>query len=191
MPIRRIKSTWHESDRNQSADRSLDEDVASALAFIIWRIALESAKDLHRERFDYGSDQQRAAVIAEFVAFLVQSTDRLTFEQLEDDERRALINGLGRKLADHFQDNLTDLFGAGDYQAPFIATLNERMADYSEFSFSKGEPGYDFLRYFGDRVLKIMGDSQTNRWVIDQIMEQAGPEAIKHLRNNLPNLLGE
>lgn len=184
MPITRIKSRWRDGGR----DRSLDE-VAGALAFITWRIALESAKDLHGEGYEYQTDPQRAAVIAEFVAFLVQSADRLVFELMGDEDREAFINALGRRLAEQVQDNLTDLFGPGEYRGPFIETLNERLADYSELTFEGGKPGYDFLRFFGSRVLRIMGESQTNRWVIDQIMDRSGPEAVEHLSKSLHNLL--
>jgi len=187
MPIKRIKSTWHSSERNLAPNKTL-EDMAGAVAFIAWRIALESAKDLHREQYNYDSDQQRAAVIAEFLAFLVQVTDRLAHEMLEDGERSTLINALGRRLADHIQDNLLDLFGPGEYRGPFIDTLNERLQDYAGFSFENGVPGYDFMRYFGDRVLRIMGDDQTNRWVIDQIMDSSAPEAVKHLTKSFRNL---
>lgn len=188
MAIKRIKSTWHESERNAPASKS-HEDTASALGFILWRVALESAKDLHRERFNYRSDQQRVAVIAEFLAFLVQVTDRLVYDLMGLEERTALINALGRRLGDHLEDNLTDLFGPGDYRAPFIETLNRRLADYADLSFEDGEPGYDFLRYFGDRVLKVMGEDQSNRWVIDQIMDLSGPEAAGHVRRSVQNLL--
>lgn len=184
MPIGRIKSSWRD-DR----DRSLEE-VAGALAYITWKIALESAKDLHGEGYDYQSDPQRVAVIAEFVAFLVQSTDRLVYGSMSDEDREAFVNALARRLADQVQDNLTDLFGPGDYRSAFIETLNERLADYSELTFADDRPGYDFLRYFGSRVLKIMGETQTNRWVIDQIMDRSGPEAVKHLSKSLANLLG-
>ena len=184
MPIGRIKNTWRD-DRERSI-----EEVASALAYILWKVALESARDLHGEGYEYQSDPQRVAVMAEFVAFLVQVTDRLAYDRLEDEDRAALINALGRRLADQVQDNLTDLFGPGDYRAPFIATLNERIGDYAELSFADGKPGYDFLRYFGSRVLRIMGETQTNRWVIDQIMDRSGPEAARHLARSLDNLLG-
>ena len=183
MPIGRIKSSWRD-DR----DRSIDE-VAGALAYITWKIALESARDLHGEGYEYVSDPQRAAVIAEFAAFLVQASDRLVYRTLADDDRHAFINALAQRLADQVQDNLTDLFGPGDYRAPFIETLNERLTDYAELSFENDRPGYDNLRYFGSRVLRIMGESQTNKWVIDQIMDRAGPEAVKHLAKSVRNLL--
>jgi hypothetical protein len=184
MPIQRIKSRWRD-DR----ERSIDE-VTGALAYITWKIALESAKDLHGEGYEYASDPQRVAVIAEFVAFLVQAADRLVYGTLSEEDRRDFINALARRLAEQVQDNLTDLFGPGDYRTPFIDTLNERLADYAELSFVDGAPGYDSLRYFGSRVLKVMGETQTNRWVIDQAMDRSGPEAVKHLSKSLHNLLG-
>lgn len=186
MAIKRIKSTWHRPALD-AGDKSL-QDIAGAIAFIAWRIALESAKDLHRERFNYGSDPQRVAVIAEFLAFLVQVADRLIYDMLDDADRTVVVNALGQRLADHVQDNLTDLFGPGDYRTPFIETLNGRLQDYAAFSFTDGRPDYHFLRYFGDRVLKILGEDQTNRWVIDQIMEKSGPEAAKHMVRSVHNL---
>lgn len=188
MPIKRIKNTWHDSGRNESNPKDF-EDVGSALAFIIWRVALESAKDLHRERYEYANDQQRAAVIAEFLAFLLQVVDRLAFDQMSYAEREGLITATAYKLADHVQDNVADLFGEGDFRQPFLGTLNQRMQDYAEFKFRDNEPGYDFLRYFGSRVLAVLGDSQTNKWVIDEIMEKAGPAAVKHIRDSVENLL--
>ncbi len=187
MPIKRIKSTWHQSERNETGDRSL-EDIAGAMAFIAWRIALESARDLHRERYNYDSDQQRVAVIAEFLAFLVQVADRIVYDVLDEDERTGAINAPGQRLAEHIQDNLTDLFGPGDYRSPFIETLNERLQDYAAFSFEDDQPDYHFLRYLGDRILKIMGEDQTNRWVIDEVMEKAAPEAVKHMSRSIRNL---
>jgi hypothetical protein len=186
VPIKRIKSTWHRPTPDVG-DKSL-QDIAGAIAFIAWRIALESAKDLHRERFNYESDPQRAAVIAEFLAFLVQVADRLIYDMLDDADRAVVINALGQRLAEHVQDNLADLFGPGDYRTPFIETLNERLQDYAEFSFADDQPDYRFMRYFGDRILKILGEDQTNRWVIDQIMDKSGPEAVNHMVRSVRNL---
>ena len=90
----RIKSSWHESDRNKPTEKTL-EDNAGALAFIAWRLSLESAKKLHREGFEYRSDKERVGVISEFLAFQIQLADRLTFDRLGDEDREAFINALG------------------------------------------------------------------------------------------------
>lgn len=183
----RIKSTWHDSGRNRATVKSLD-DSAQALAFIMWRLALEEAKQLHREGFDYLSDKERVGVISEFLAFQVQVADRRAFELLEDAERSNFINALGQRVADHIQDNLADIAGPGNYRTPFIDMLNDRLGEYAELSFDDGEPGFDFLRFFGGRVLSVMGDSQTNRWVMDQIMTVAAPEVVEKLSASMDNL---
>jgi hypothetical protein len=183
----RIKSTWHDSGRNRPAAKSL-EDSAQALAFIAWRLALEGARELHREGFEYLSDKERVGVISEFVAFQVQIADRLAFDRLDDVERRDFINALGQRLADHIQDNLVDIAGPGNYRKPFIDMLNERLGEYAGLSFRDGEPGFDFLRYFGARALAVMGDSQTNRWVMDQVMSVAAPKLVERLSASMDNL---
>lgn len=185
----RVKNTWHQSDRNRPSEKNL-EDNAGTIAYIIWRLSLEGAKKIHGEGFEYLSDKERVGVINEFVAYLLQSTDRLVFERLRDEDRGTFINAAGRKLADQVQDNLLDIAGPGNYRRPFIRMLNERLNDYATLSFENGEPGYDFTRYFGDRVLKTMPANQTNRWVIDQIMDVSAPYVMKKLKESVRNLFG-
>ena len=104
----RIKSVWRRSRRNKSARKNL-EDNAVALAFIVWRLALEGAKTLNREGFDYLCDRARVGVISEFIAFQVQLADRLVYGSLDDADRALFVNVLGRRLAQHMQENLTDI----------------------------------------------------------------------------------
>ena len=180
----RIKSRWH----NEGAPKSLEEN-ASALAFIIWRIALHDAKELHGEGYVYDSDTQRVTVIAEFLAFLLHLADRIAHGFLEDAERAELITAVGQRLAEHVQDNLTDLFGTGDYRESFIVTLNERLSDYAEFAYDEDSgPSYSLYRYFGERVMSAMGPAFANRWVIDQIMDIQAPEAFKKFRKAMLEL---
>lgn len=184
----RLKNKWHRSERNRPSPKRL-EDHATALAFIAWRLALEGAKGLHREGFDFASDRERVGVLSEFVAFQVQLADRLVYPRLGDAERAVLINALGGKLADHMQENLTDIAGPGGYRAPFIELLNHRLSAYAALGFEDGEPAFDFLRYFGDCVLKAMGESQTNRWVLDQIVSIGAPEVVEKLKASVDNLI--
>jgi len=179
----RIKSTW----RSESP-KSLKEN-ADALAYIAWRLALDKAINLHGKDYVYDSDGQRMAVIAEYLAFQVQVADRLAYDRMEDDQRREYINAFGRRLAEHIQDNLTDLFGPGDYAESFIERLNERMDEYAAFEFKDEKPGYAFYRYLGERIQAIMGGKDLNRWVIDQVMELDAPEVLKNLRNSMDDLL--
>ncbi len=170
----RIKSHW----QNEERERTLPE-IASALAFIAWRIAMEQAINLHCERFVYTSDAQRLLVIQEYLAFLIQIADRLSHAPLEDADRRILITEFAKKVFGHVQDNSQDLLGAGDYGTPFIARLNERSGEYAEFRFNEDGPSYAMLRHLGFEIQRLMGGEQENRWVIDQVMDRDGWDAYK------------
>ena len=179
----RIKSYWKDDERS----RSLSE-IASALAYIAWRIALDKAINLHCERFVYEHDAQRLAVIQEYLIFLVQIADRLAHAELNEADRRTLIVEFAKKLFSHVQDNSQDLLGPGDYGGPFIARLDARSADYAEFQFTDDGPSYALLRHLGHEIQTIMGESDTNRWVIDQVMDKDGWEAYKHFARAYRNL---
>ncbi|TVQ88199.1 MAG: hypothetical protein EA400_09395 [Chromatiaceae bacterium] len=179
----RIKSHWW----NDEQERSLDE-IGGALAFIAWRIAVDKAITLHCERFVYRDDVQRLAVIQEYLIFLMQIADRLTHGMLDDERRRELITSLARKLVEHVQDNSQDLLGAGDYGSPFLALLNTRSEEYSEFRMGDDGPTYPFLRHLGFEIQTLMGREDENRWVIDQVMDKDGWDAYKRFAKALQDL---
>lgn len=176
----RIKSKWTDKTKPKLSSDLVSEN-ARALAFIFWRLALDRAINLHGEDFIYDNDQQRVYVIGEYLAMLLQVSDRLMYKRLTDDDRQQFINTLALRLTDHMQDNATDLFGLADYKGPFISMLNLRAQAYAEFEYSVDDgPSYNFLHYFGTQVQKVMGDEHhDNRWVIDQIMDIDGPETIE------------
>jgi len=179
----RIKSQWHDED----AERSLEE-IAGAIAFNGWRIAMDKAVNLHGEQFIYGTDRQRLAVIAEYLIFQVQIVDRMTHEKLGSEGRRTLITSLALRLAEHMQENSGDLLGPGDHGTEFIERLNRRSTEYSELGFTDEGPSYPFMRHLGFEIQQIMGDSQENRWAIDQVMDKDGPDVYKQLKRILRNL---
>ncbi|HPQ25203.1 MAG: hypothetical protein H6956_14005 [Chromatiaceae bacterium] len=181
----RIKSRWHDDD----AERSLDE-IAGALAFIGWRIAKDKAINLHGEDFVYQDDEQRFAVIVEYLIFQLQIVDRLALMELDlsDDDRRQLVITLARHLAGHLRDNSVDIFGPGDYVGPFIEKMNQRGQEYAEFTYYEDGPSYPFMRHLGFEIQQIMGDSQENRWVIDQVMDRDGIEINREIRRAVQNL---
>ncbi len=184
----RIKDKWHQSQRNRPTSKSL-QDSAGALAFIGWRIALDKAQNLNKEGFRYDSDVERVGVISEFVAFEVQVADRLAYDLLEDQQRAEFINELGLRFADHLQENLSDLGGPRNYRDAFITLLNERLSDYATLTFKDGEPGFDFLRYLGRRIMQVLGEDQTNRWVLDQVVAIEAPEVTEKIKKSVFNLL--
>jgi hypothetical protein len=179
----RIKSHWHDED----AKRSMEE-VAGAIAFNGWRIAMDKAIHLHGEQFIYENDQQRLAVITEYLIFEIQIVDRMVHEELKPEQRQSLITALAMRLAGHLTDNSRDLLGAGDYQSGFIEHLNQRSLEYAEFNFGSDGPSYPFYRHLGYEIQQIMGASQENRWVIDQVMDMDAPDLYKQLKRIVRNL---
>ena len=180
----RIRSKWRPSQQQVSL-----EDNSTALAYIIWQLALAAAKNLHVEDFEYDDDKQRVAVITEYLCFLVHVADRLAYYQLQldDEQRQRYIVTLAQQTARHLQRNTEDIMGPDDYHTPYINLFNERSADYATTTFSDN-PGYDMLRYLGLKIQAVMGNSQTNRWVIDQVMEIDALNAVDELRKAYNNL---
>lgn len=180
----RIRDRW----RNTGQPVPLEEN-AKALAYVCWQLALTSARNLHAEDYIYDDDQQRVGVIREYLIFLVHVADRLAFDLLDEGDRPEFVSALAYNCGSQLQRNASEILGSGDYRDAFIAALNDRSSDYGQCSFQSGLPGYSLLRVFGDRVKAIMGDDQTNRWVIDQVMEIDGPDLAKRLSKSFSNLV--
>ncbi len=194
MALRRIKDRWHNStpdvpDRDVLSEKSLN-DHASALAFIIWRQGLNAAINLHAEEFRYDDDYQRVGVISELLAFQIQHSDRLAAGFLDHQARGIFIQAICARVADQMQDNLAEIAGPGDYRPPFIKLLNQRFGDYAAFRYDAEQPRYDVLRYLGHAVLEVMGDDQTNRWVIDQIIDIDALDLSDQVSRSLHRLFG-
>jgi hypothetical protein len=179
----RIKSRWKDKGRKRSL-----EEIGGALAFIEWRIAGQALLNLENEGFQTDTQSQRLDVLQEICAFLVHVTDRRVHEPLDEQERQRFIIALALKLADTYHDNRVDCEGRGkDFRQPFIDTLNNRMAEYAEFRFEDGAPGYAFKRYLGERITDTMGP-RDRKWISDQVMDIEIPEMLKTLNKGLGEL---
>ncbi len=181
----RIRDKWRNRDRQGSL-----EDNATSLAYGIWQIALAAAKNLHVEDFEYESDDQRTAVIAEYLMFLVHAADRRAFSQMSDESRRIFVTTLAQHTARHYQRNLADIMGHGDYRSGYIEKLNARASEYADTPFPGGDPGYEARRCLGEKIQAVMGMTQINKWVIQQVIDLDAPEAVKHLNTAMDNLFG-
>ena len=181
----RIKTKWNQKER----ERSLSE-TASAVAFILWRIGQQGILNLENEGFQTDSQAQRVDIMEEFLAFLLHIVDRMTADDLSMEERQIVITALAKHLANRVQENRTDIQGKGEYRQSLIELLNRRAADYAEFSFTDGEPGYAFRRYFGENVRAVMGEKD-NQWITDQVMDIEVPEAMKPLRKAVSDLFSQ
>lgn len=179
----RIKSHWHKDD----AERSLKE-IASAIAFNGFRIAVDRMKNLQDKSRICKSERQYLDCIAEFLFFQTQLVERLTHGSLDDDERRELITALALKFADYMDENHQELLGPGDYRSIFIERLNQRSADFAELDFTTDGPSYPFYRLFAYEFQQLIGGDQADRWVMDHIMDIDGPEIYKQFRRIVPGL---
>ncbi|KOR29332.1 hypothetical protein TI03_02565 [Achromatium sp. WMS1] len=179
-----IRSHWKQKNKQRSL-----EEIAKALAVTAWRVAKDKAMHLHGEHFMYQDDQQRVAVIVEYLYFQVHILDRLTYQILDDDEREVLIAQFALQLAEYIQDNSTDLFGPGEYTKPFTHKLNQRSNEYGELSFTDAGPSYPMLRHLGYQIQQLMGEKDENRWVIDHVMDNDGGAIYKLITRTLKNLI--
>ena len=179
----RIKSRWSKKGKTHSI-----EEIAGAVAFISWRIAGNCLLSLENNDFQTDTHEQRLSIMSEFLIFTTHMVDRMTIEKLDENERVRFITELVQKTAKHLEDNKRDLMGSGDYRDEFIERLNERMNEYSEFSYdAKDGPSFPMKRFFGDKMALIMGE-KNQKWVADQIIEIEVRDIMSHLRKSVPNL---
>ena len=178
----RIRDKWR-TDKSRSV-----EDKATATAYIIWQLGLHYTRHLHEERFDYESDDQRISVIREYLIFLTHATDRLTYQTLTDQDRGIFMQALADLVARHYHTNVEGVSGSGDYRTSLLDLMNTRFEEYAKGKFEDGEPGYAARRLLGNMVQDIMGNSQTNRWVIQQVVDIDAPDAASQLRQSVSRL---
>lgn len=179
----RVKSRWSKKDKTHSI-----EEIAGALAFIIWRIATNGVLSMENADFQTETQRQRLDIIGEFLAFAIHVADRMTIERFDEEQRVRFVTELAQKCAKHMEDNKRDVIGPGEYRQAFIDLLNQRMADYAEFGYSDDEgPSFGMKRFFGDQV-KHCFNAEDQKWVGSQVIDIEVPEIMTHLKRATPNL---
>ncbi len=173
----RMKSKWH-----KNANKGI-EDIGSVVATTIWKLASTTANKLYATGYNFSSNQQILEVIGEMTALMVQSSADLAHDSVNQEDFLRFVNTVAKKLAATMESNLREEVGPGEYAAGYIEMLNSRLADFSEFRFSGGDPSYHALRYFGRQVEAVMqqNDTEDNKWIIEQIMEADAPPMLKKL----------
>ena len=183
----RVKSKWNDKNKARSA-----EDIGSALAFNLWRIAGANVLHLENEGFQTDTYNQRLDVIAELLAFFVHVVDRMTSnKEYSEKDRGELITALALNLAKTMHDNRRDVNedqAEVDYKEQFISLINERMGEYASFTFDGAEPGFQLRRRVGEYVTEVMGEKD-NKWITEQIMEIEIPDALKTFTKVARNLI--
>jgi len=181
----RIRTRWHKTSTPKSP-----ETIAGAMGMNIWKLASTTANKMYSEGFNFKSNAQLLDAIGEFAIFMLQLSDRIAYDYLDDEQRQKFTQALAAHLIGTMIENqVEELKGnPSEYQKAFIEKLNHHLEGYSEFAVSDGEPSYQMLRYFGTLSDEVMGGSD-NKWVIEHVMEVEAPPFIKQVRESMEKLL--
>lgn len=183
----RVKSKWH----TQGAPKTPFQ-VATVIASLIFRVAEEKVTHMQQDNFEINSKEQGFAMVAEYLAFLVQYTDRFVYQRVDDEYRGEMINIIAKRLAEILEENQTYFMGVPEvsYQKRFIDLLVERLAEYATFDYVDGEPNYPCRRFLGGKILEQMPKRERS-WTIDQVVEIEIPNALALLKKGLDGLFSE
>lgn len=197
VPRLRIKSHWFKAGEPKSAAQN-----ASAMAFIVWRVAQNMLKRMRGAHFDVAVGIPYFAFMREVLVFLISVVDRTAYTQMDAPTRNAFTTALVMGCAETLAGNELDLLGprsdGARYQDSFIDLVNELSPHYAEFGAERGgaqadesfAPDFAFLRYFGSRLEPTLPDKDRH-WVIDQVMAIEAPEAVEIVRSAILDLLSK
>ena len=179
----RIKSRWFKSHQRTP------QEIAGALAFVIWRIGDNALKNTRNAKFEIEIGAQYFSFLTEFLVFLVQVADRIAYRQLSAEDRIAFTSALANRVGETLADNQSRLVGnsLAEHKRRFIDKLNQRAGEYDEFGYGTNGPDFAFTRYLGFCIREVM-DEKDATWVIDQIMSIAAPEAVEMVEKTLRDL---
>ena len=181
----RVKTVWF-----RKQDARAPEDAASVLAATLWRLADQLVENLSRAGYRIVTPERGLRILVEVLGFGLHLCDRRACARWPQNERAALVQATGTRLAEIMEQNLRELGDpeAGDSRAGFVALLNRRADDYSRFELP--EPGANFpaLRCLGAHIREVM-ESDDQHWIMDQIIEIEMPELLGTLNKALDGLL--
>ena len=173
----RVKNKWNDKNKERTP-----EETGSVLSFNFWKIASANVMHMENEGFQTDTHFQRLDVIAEFTIFLVHVVDRvISAKDFTPEARQQLITALALNLAKTMHDNRRDVSDdkETDFRNDYIALMNERMNEYSNFTFDEGnQPGFQVRRCVGEHVRDVMGEKD-NKWIPDQVIDIEIPDAMK------------
>ena len=173
----RVKNKWNDKSKERTP-----EETGSVLGFNFWKIASANVLHMENEGFQTDTHFQRLDVIAELTIFLAHVVDRVISSRgVSAEDRQVLITGLAMNMAKTMHDNRRDVSDdkETDFRAEYIALMNERMNEYSNFSFDDdNQPGFQMRRCVGEHVREVMGEKD-NKWIPDQVIDIEIPDAMK------------
>jgi len=184
----RIKSQWFSDGVAKTP-----QQTASAMAFITWRVAQNTLKQMRSASFDIEIGQQYFAFTQEVLVFLIQVLDRLAAERMDASLRAEFMTALVQRVAEVLQENEDGLMGVpaagqASHYDQFIDLFNELADHYADFGYDAQGPDFAFVRYLGHRIEALM-PQKDQRWVVDQIMASEVPDAIDMTKRGMQGVL--
>jgi hypothetical protein len=182
----RIKSRWFKAEAPKSP-----QEIASAAAFIIWRVAQNALKTMRAARFELPPGPQYFAFLSEFLTFLTLGADRLAHARGDDAWRVAFTTAVANRVGEILAENESGLLGGtapAGVKRRFIDQVNACAEECAGLGWTAEGPGYDFLRWLGHRVAAVM-DDHDRTWAIAQVIEVEAPEAAETLHRGMAGLL--
>jgi hypothetical protein len=184
----RIKSQWF-----QTGTAKTPQQTASAMAFITWRVAQNTLKQMRSADFSIEVGPQYFAFTREVLVFLTQVLDRMAYARMGAEGRAEFITALVRRVGEILQENEDTLLGVppegqASHFDRFIDLFNTLSDHYGDFGFDANGPDFAFVRYLGHRIEMLMPEKD-QRWVIDQMMATEVPEALEILQSSMKGVL--
>ena len=184
----RVKSQWFKAETPKTAT-----EIAGAAAFITFRIAQNSLKNMRKARFELPPGPVYFTFLAEFLAFLTLCADRIAHRRGDAAWRTEFTTALANRVGAFLADNEADLLGADTPEAikrRFIALVNRRSDDYSDCTWNDDGPDYAFIRCLGHRVAEVM-ERHEQTWAVSQVIDSEAPDAVATLQAAMAGLLDE
>ena len=180
----RVKSSWFKGDRKKTP-----QEIAGALAFIIWRISDNTLKNVRKADFEIAIGDQYFAFLSEYLIFLVMIADRIVYTQLSAEDRNEFTGALANRVGEHMGENQSEWLGkpVREYKDVFIAHLNQRAGEYADYHYTGVETSFSFILYLGQCMREVV-DEKDKTWVVDQIMAIEVPEAVAMLEKAMVGL---
>jgi hypothetical protein len=191
----RIKSTWFKPGAGHAP-----AEQASAMAFIVWRVAHQLLKRMRGADFDIEAGVPYFDFLREVLVFLIAVVDRIAAARLPEADRVEFTTALVRHAARTLAENEEELLGpppAGmaPYADRFIDLVNELVQHYAEFGADPSadaaelgfQPSFGFLRYLGSRLEPTL-PPKDRLWVLDQVMAIEAPEALGIVQRSMRDL---
>ncbi|MDP2752311.1 MAG: hypothetical protein Q8O31_06895 [Rhodocyclaceae bacterium] len=160
--------------------------LASVVATLAWKLAIESINNMRRAKFDIDIGPPYFDFLGEFLVFMAVAADRIVYKQLDVEVRTAFTVALVKRLSEIVEENkqLHQVDPSAD-QRDFIHLFNRRSAEYAEFDYE----AFGFHRYLGACLREVLLLEKDHHWVIDQVMDIEAPAAILALEKTLTGIL--